>query len=189
MSRMDDQGGAEPAHLREKYDEEICQLYQDEAGRLRRHLARRGASPHLADDILQDSVMATRLRWHVVRAYEWPPGYLYRVAENRLKRLLGRERTMGEPYPDPYAAAGGRSDHLMLPDLELRLVLDEAIKNLSVQVGRVVRLHYLADKRVSDVARILNISENTVKGYLLEGRRRLRQDLGEDIEGWTEGDR
>lgn len=184
---LDDRPGdeAEPAHLRDKYDDEICRLYLDEAGRLGRHLIRKGAWPELAADIVQDSFLATRLRWHVVRTYERPPAYLYRVAENRMRRLLGKELTMGEPHPDPRAAAHRSNERAAQPDLELRLVIDEAINNLPPQVGRAARLYYLADRKVSDVARTLKVSENTAKGYLLEARRRLKRDLG----GWTEGER
>ncbi len=173
----------------DRYDEEICRVYLDESPRLRRHLMRKGASAELADDVMQDAFMATRLRWHVVRSYDKPAAYVYRAAENRLRRLLGKERVMGEPYPDPHEAAGGRAGHTAPPGLELRMVLDEAINALPRQIGRAARLHYLADHKVADVASAMHVSPNTVKGYLLVARRRLRRDLGADLNSWLEGER
>ena len=147
-----------------------------------------GASAELADDVMQDAFMATRLRWHVVRSYECPLGYVYRVADNRLEAAT-QERAMADPYPDPHEAAGGRAERAARPDLELRLVLDEAINELPPQVGRAARLHYLADHKVVDVASAMSVSPNTVKGYLLVARRRMRRDLGTDLDSLLEGER
>lgn len=90
-----------PDDLRDEYDEEICRVYLEESPRLRRHLMRKGASAELADDVMQDAFMATRLRWRVVRSYERPVAYVYRVAENRLRRLLGKERGRLPWSPNP----------------------------------------------------------------------------------------
>jgi RNA polymerase sigma factor (sigma-70 family) len=128
---------------------------------------------------VQDSFLATGLRWHVVRAYERPIAYVYRAADNRLKNVLRRERA--EPHPDPHAA-GERSEYVTQPDFETRMLIDEAIRSLAPQVARAARLYYLADLKVTDVARTMNLSENTVKGYLALAREHLRERLA----GWTD---
>jgi RNA polymerase sigma factor (sigma-70 family) len=165
-------GEEEPSD--DEYDDEIARLYVKEGARLRGHLMKKGAPLQLAEDIVQDSFLATRLRWHAVRTYEKPIAYVYRVAENRLRKLLGRERT--EPHADPQAM-GRPGEYATQPDHETRLLVDEAISCLAPQVARVVRLHYLADLKVTEVARRMDISENTVKGYLRAAREHLRDLL------------
>ncbi|GAA2628613.1 sigma-70 family RNA polymerase sigma factor [Actinomadura fulvescens] len=180
----------EPPDHRERHDQEICDLYVAEATRLAAHLVRKGASPEMAADVVHDSFLATRLRWHVVRTYECPRGYLYRVAENRLRRLLGLERSLAVPHPDPHAAAGhGLGAGTAGPELELRLVIDEAITRLPPQMRRAARLYYLADHTVAQVAGIMGIGQGTVKGYLREARERLKGELGGDFGDRTEGER
>ena len=175
-------GEEEPAHVLDKYDQEIEQLYLEHGAQLQGHVMKKGVSVHLAEDIVQDSFMATRSRWGVVRTYDRPIAYVYRVAKNRLVRL---SQGRAEPHPDPYDVCRSNT-YVAQPNLELRLLIDEAINTLPPQVARVARLHYLADLKVTVVARRMGISESTVKGYLSVARRQLRQRLaGWEDEQWT----
>ncbi len=41
-------------------------------------------------------------------------------------------------------------------------------------------LHYLGELPVAEVARVMNISENTAKGHLKVGLARLREEFSDD---------
>ncbi|TYB44218.1 RNA polymerase sigma factor [Actinomadura chibensis] len=178
----------EPAHLRAKYDEEICELFVAHAARLENHLVRLGASRTLAEHVVQDSFLATRLRWFHVRGLDCPRAYLYRVAENRTRKLLGREGGRCVPHPDPHELAAHPEPVRRVASPELRLVLDEAIGRLPAREGTAARLFYLADHSVSQAASRMGISKGTVTKYLESARGRLRRDLGEDFTYWMEGE-
>ena len=60
------------------------------------------------------------------------------------------------------------------------MALRAALAKLPTRARAAVALHYLADLPVSEVARVMGISENTTKGHLKAGLARLRKELGDE---------
>jgi RNA polymerase sigma-70 factor (ECF subfamily) len=65
------------------------------------------------------------------------------------------------------------------PDADV-IALRAALAKLPPRARAAVVLHYLADLSVADVARAMDISENTTKGHLKAGLARLREELRDD---------
>jgi len=57
----------------------------------------------------------------------------------------------------------------------------EAIENLPGRMALIFRMKYLQEKKIAEIARELEVSENTVKTQLLRGRKRLRRHLARFI--------
>jgi RNA polymerase sigma factor (sigma-70 family) len=58
--------------------------------------------------------------------------------------------------------------------------LDHAIRYLSPTLRAVVQIRYREDASVSEIAKILGISESAVKSRLLTARSKLRRHLGKN---------
>ncbi|MEI6566339.1 MAG: RNA polymerase sigma-70 factor [Verrucomicrobiota bacterium] len=64
-----------------------------------------------------------------------------------------------------------------IPDPEIILQINQAIELLPVQMGAIFKLKYLEGKKLSEIATINQISENTVKTQLLRAKEKLRKIL------------
>jgi RNA polymerase sigma-70 factor (ECF subfamily) len=131
----------------------------------------------VAADVLQEAFLQAHLHWDQLRAYENQPGWVMRVATNRLRneerslrrgaaalvRLRGRENTA--PYATPPDAA--------------RLHLWTAILKLPVRRRLILTLYYLEDQSVADIAALLRISAGSVTKQLHRSREALRAELGD----------
>ncbi len=63
-----------------------------------------------------------------------------------------------------------------LLDKELWQQVDEALARLPKQMGRCMELHLRQERSAQEIAVILNLSINTVKTHLREGKARMRAD-------------
>jgi RNA polymerase sigma-70 factor (ECF subfamily) len=63
------------------------------------------------------------------------------------------------------------------PDI---IALRTALRRLPPRARAAVALHYLVGLPVTEVARVMAISENTTKGHLKAGLARLREELGNE---------
>ncbi|SFL41022.1 RNA polymerase sigma-70 factor, ECF subfamily [Gracilibacillus orientalis] len=63
-------------------------------------------------------------------------------------------------------------------NIEEYLDLLEAINRLDEKHKNAIILFYFQDLPISEIAKVLNIPENTVKTYLSRGKRRLKKMLG-----------
>jgi RNA polymerase sigma factor (sigma-70 family) len=127
-----------------------------------------------AEEVTQEALLKLLQNWGKVSSYEQPEAWVRRVAIRLAVRQAGREggrvarevaadRPMSgeEPEGDPAVAA--------------------AVAALAPRQRAAVVLHYYEDLPVLEVARILNVSESTVKQHLLRARVRLAELLGEEV--------
>ena len=128
-----------------------------------------------AEDLAQDAFAAVHARWGRVASYDDPAAHVRRLVANRAVSLrrrwrsdrdksarLGRERLGGGEG----ALAGAE--------------LWALVRALPRRQAQVVALHYLEDRPVAEVARILGIDEATAKTHLRRARTALARQLGED---------
>ena len=105
--------------------------------------------------------------WGRVRTMQNPSGYLFRVGQNKARRLAGRSRRLGAEeisYSEPWAEPGfGRS-----------------WDSLSERQRIVVGLVHAFDWSLGEVADLLGVSKASVQSYEQRGLRKLRRDLGVD---------
>jgi RNA polymerase sigma factor (sigma-70 family) len=126
-----------------------------------------------AQEVTQEAFLKLLENWGTVSAYEQPEAWVRRVAIRIAVRRAGREcdRPMRERRsvrPPPAAE----------PDLDLA----DAVAALAPRQRAAVVLHYFEDLPVLEVARVLNVSESTVKQHLHRARARLAEQLGEEVD-------
>ena len=125
-----------------------------------------------AEEICQDAYVQLLEHWRTVADYERPEAWVRRVAIRIAVRQAKRERAR------TVLERAGQTEHAdMLPDIDLA----KAISTLAPMQRAVVILYYLEDRPVLEVARVLQVSESTVKQHLHRARARLAELLGEEV--------
>jgi len=127
-----------------------------------------------AEDLTQDTMVASLMRWQRVQRLERPGGWAHRVLLNRctswwrrrrteanhLARLRRVEPSVAGPSPDSLAFWG-------------------AVRTLPERHRLVMVLHYAGDRSVAEVASILQVPEGTVRSDLTRARAALATQLGD----------
>ena len=129
----------------------------------------------LAEDIAQEALYRMLRHWRTVSRYEAPEAWVRRVAiriaVREVQRAAARpaKERLGQPVlPDPD-----------LPDPDLA----SAVAGLAPMQRAAVVLYYWEDRPVAEIARVLEVSESTVKQHLHRARHRLAELLGEEVSG------
>ena len=127
----------------------------------------------VAQEVTQDAFLKLLENWRKVSSYEQPEAWVRRVAIRMAVRRTGRETQ--RPTRERAAHQPQRPAE---PDVDLA----NAIATLAPRQRAAVVLHYYEDLPVLEVARLLNVSESTVKQHLLRARSRLAELLGEEVD-------
>jgi len=139
---------------------------------LQRWARQRTTDPHLAEDLVQETMVQALARLPELRDENKLGGWLFRIAERRLIDSYRRARLIELPLlADPAIPA---PDDFVLepPRLELLRV---AVRRLPPTLRKAVRLHYLEERSVADVAQALGTTVSGVKSRLYRARRRMRE--------------
>jgi RNA polymerase sigma factor (sigma-70 family) len=119
----------------------------------------------VAAALLKVCLHVTELR-EPARAGAW----MQRIVRNEVRRLR-RGPDNAAPLEEGEACAGEGEPSLS------RLDIERALRLLPGDQARAIRLFYLADLSIHDIAERLGRSENTVKSWLHRGRRHLASHL------------
>lgn len=149
-------------------------LVQPELANLRRLATAIVLDRGVADDVVQESLLAA---WRGIGGLRDPglfPTWLRRIVINRARNALRRPRALrlvdearptGPTGTDPSGAWADAID------------LEAAMRALSPDQRVCAALYYLERRPVADIAHILGVPEGTVKSRLHAARARLRQAL------------
>ena len=125
-----------------------------------------------AEDIAQDAFFKTLQNWRTVAGYERPDAWVRRVAIRLAVRQARRERL--RPVLEREAQAPSY-EHLPDPDVA------QAVSALAPMQRAAVVLYYWEDRPVVEIARMLQVSESTIKQHLHRARKRLADLLSEEV--------
>jgi RNA polymerase sigma factor (sigma-70 family) len=155
-------------------------LYRIYRPRLARFLRRVTHRPHLADELLNDTMLAV---WRKARTYNgsskvstWIFAIGYRKALKACKRVDDPVRAA--PDLEPAEAAPERE----LLRLELHARIDSAMRGLSAEQRTVVELNYFQDLDYPEIAAIVDCPLGTVKTRMFHARRKLERLLAGERE-------
>ena len=134
-------------------------------------LARALCGAAVADDVAQEAMLAAYRRWRHVSDLEHPEAWVRRACSNlavspyrrKLVGLRAVTRLAARPPPRPLEAA---DDEFWA-----------SVRTLPRRQAQVAALRYLYQLDVADIARTLEITEDSVKQHLSRGRARLVRDL------------
>jgi RNA polymerase sigma-70 factor (sigma-E family) len=134
---------------------------------------------HQAEDLVQETLAKVYVRWH--RRLAGPIDNPAAYAQTALVRTFlsaRRRRSSGElPYAEP--PDGVRPDRA--GETDLQLLVAGALEGLAPADRAVLVLRYLEDRSVSDVARLLGVSEGAVRNRSMRALDRLRPLLSPSV--------
>jgi RNA polymerase sigma-70 factor, ECF subfamily len=130
----------------------------------------------IAEELAQEAFFRAFRRWATVGSYEDPGAWVRRVVANmatsswrtRAREAKALARLWRRPRPaEPEAADDG---------------FWIAVRSLPVRQAQCLTLHYLEDRAVDDISRVLGIAPATVRVHLHQGRRTLAARLGDVLD-------
>jgi len=150
-----------------------------------------------AEDIVQQSFHKAFVHLHKFEGKSSFSTWLTRIAINEALMLLRRGRRAREVSMDDLGGNEETALGLEMPDSratpesaflqsERSRVLSAAINKLTPRIRTVIELRDLGELSTKEVARVLGLSIEAVKGRVYQGRKKLHQVLKRDSI-WTSG--
>ena len=156
---------ADPARFVEIYERYVDRIYA--------FVSRRAGNRAVAEDITSqvfEQALRTlgRFEWRGVPLAAW----LYRIAANALAdHWHDRGRAVNEPPPDV-------PDARDRDELDRRIALVQQIDRLPDLQRQVIRMRFVEEKSIRDVAAALERSEGAIKQLQLRALENLRKSMG-----------
>ncbi len=128
-----------------------------------------------AQDVAQDALLLAHRRLGQLREGERYAAWLRQITGRLAQRRWRRRRpTMGwdAVAPDQWPAGRDHAD-----DVTTVVSLTAALQRLPAAIRLTAVLHYTAQRSAADIADLLSVSPNTVRGRLVTARRLLSKEL------------
>jgi RNA polymerase sigma-70 factor (ECF subfamily) len=158
---------ADPARFLELYDRHVDRIYA--------YVSRRAGSRSVAEDVTsavfaQALTNLAKFEWRGVPFAAW----LFRIAANALADHWKRE---GRDSHDPPPDVPDEREH---QDLERRVSLFQLVDRLPDAQQQVIRMRFVEDRSIREIAAALDRSEGAVKQLQLRALGNLRKSMGHD---------
>jgi RNA polymerase sigma-70 factor, ECF subfamily len=150
-------------------DTALRELFMRHASWLAARL-RAALSPPDVEDVLQETFLAV---WKGAGGYRprgTPQAWMWVIARNQAALLLRRRGPVMAPLEE--------APHVGLDPAEAAIIRTEIAAALNGPEGEVLRLMYVEDRPVAEVAALLGVPAGTVKSRAHRARRMLRAVLG-----------
>ena len=143
-----------------------------------------------AEDSLQEALLKAYIHIGVFEGRSAFSSWMTRIAINSALMLSRKKRSQPVysfesgsdvddfKLPEPMETSYNPEESCIQNALENKL--DHAIRYLSPSLRAVMQIRYREDASVSEIAKILGISESAVKSRLLRARSKLRRHLGKN---------
>jgi len=156
---------ADSARFLDIYERYVDRIYTF----VSRRTENRAAAEDITSQVFEQALGAVgRFEWRGVPVSAW----LFRIASNALAdHWRERSRTSDEPppeVPNPHE----------LEDIERRIALNQEVERLPDLQQQVIRMRFVDEKSIREVAAALNRSEGAVKQLQLRALEKLRTSMG-----------
>ena len=115
---------------------------------------------HLADDLVQETLVKVYRHWDRVRRADDPDAYVRRILVNEVTRHWRRHRHAAVPF-EPYAEQPSEMD--LAGGVTDRLAISAALQQLGPRQRATVVLRYFEGLSERETAQALGCSQGTVK--------------------------
>ena len=157
-------------------------LLRDHQQPLYRHVRTITGDADLAFDVLQSALLLIARRLPSLRDPRWFRAWAYRIATREAVRAARRRRRDLSLFEDAPAIESAAPEAPPLDPWLLRACADR-LAALPPAAELTVRLHYLEEMTLVEIAEALEIPVGTVKSRLAYGLARLREQLGPLLSG------
>ena len=123
-----------------------------------------------ADDVFSEVFLAYFKKERTFESEEHRKAWLIRVTINCAKDLLSQRAQLQQLHEETLS---DQTAH----DVDTYMDLNKAIEQLRPEYQEVIKLYYLDDLSVKEIAQILNKNENTIKTQLFRARDTLKSAL------------
>lgn len=120
------------------------------------------------EDAVQETLLKAWARLDSLREERYFETWLVRILINECKTIWRKRPSLETELPDNLNIAQSEPYNLF-----------EALMALPKRHRITLELHYIEGYKTREIAGLLGISESTVKWRLAQGRKRLKQELGE----------
>ena len=148
-------------------EEQIVRTYADMVYRIAYRYVK---NPIDTDDVFSEVFLAYFKKERTFESEEHRKAWLIRVTINCAKDLLAQHSQLQQLHEETL------SDQTV-PDTDTYMDLHKAIEQLRPEYREVIKLYYLDDLSVKQIAQILDKNENTVKTQLFRAREMLKTML------------
>jgi RNA polymerase sigma-70 factor, ECF subfamily len=162
----------------------FVELFEHYAPRVKAMMIRRGASPHRAEDLAQETLLKV---WRKAGQYDpvraTASAWVYAIARNvsvDVARREGRAATWAEEENIPDEADPDEPERQLIA-AEREDAVRSTIVSLPSDQLRVVRLSFFDGLAHAEIAKLLGIPLGTVKSRIRLALQRLRDRLGDDL--------
>lgn len=129
-----------------------------------------------ASDIVQDGAYKALRACETLKNSEYAATWVYRIMMNEIFSFLRQPRFESLEYIQEKRGSIGEAVEDFHTDIDLQQVLDA----LSPREKAIVMMKYFEDKKLEEIAEILDENISTVKSKLYRSLRKLRVRLEED---------
>ena len=155
---------ADPARFLEIYERYVDRIYAF----VSRRTGNRAAAEDITSQVFEQALGAVgRFEWRGLPVSAW----LFRIASNALAdHWRELSRTSDEPppeVPDPHE----------LEEIERRIALNQEVERLPDLQQQVIRMRFVEEKSIHEVAAALDRSEGAVKQLQLRALEKLRKSM------------
>lgn len=159
------------------HDERILAVYRDTIDRLYRYVSRNcGGDRTLAEDVTQETWLRAVREWRKKGPPGEPMAWLTTVARNLLVSYFRRHRPaqLDVSAADLLAAL---DDGRAKESTQLSAVVCHALTRIPSAQAQLLEAFHFEDRRMSQIAETLGLSERAVEGRLRRARQSLRREL------------
>jgi RNA polymerase sigma-70 factor (ECF subfamily) len=156
---------ADPARFVEIYERYVDRIYALVSRRTENRAAAEDVTSHVFEQAL---ATIARFEWRGLPVSAW----LFRIASNAIAdHWRDRSRNANEPAPDV-------PDPREVEDIDRRIALYQEVERLPELQQDVIRMRFVEEKSIREVAAALNRSEGAVKQLQLRALEKLRKSMG-----------
>jgi RNA polymerase sigma-70 factor (ECF subfamily) len=148
-------------------EEQIVRTYADMVYRIAYRYVKNSID---TDDVFSEVFLAYFKKERTFEGEEHRKAWLIRVTINCAKDLLAQRAQLQQLHEETLSDPTAR-------DADTYMDLYKAIEGLRPEYREVIKLYYLDDLSVKEIAQILNKNENTIKTQLFRARDTLKSVL------------
>lgn len=126
-----------------------------------------------AEDIVQEGAYRAIKNSASLKQMQYAETWVYRIMLNEVYRHLSKNKTVGM---DEFILEG-----LETEDRYENVDLMRALKQLEETDRTIIQLKYFEDRKLEEIAEIMELNVSTVKSRLYRGLKKLKVDLEEEV--------
>lgn len=126
-----------------------------------------------AEDIVQEGAYRAMKNSASLKQIQYAETWVYRIMLNEMYRHMSKNKTVAM---DEFILEGLETED-RYEDIDLRRALEQLQETDRV----IIQLKYFEDRKLEEIAEILELNVSTVKSRLYRGLRKLKVDLEEEV--------